>query len=778
MEARSLWPSGWRPLRLSLRSKLLLGVAVVLLPLLGLLLYSFWTAADRQRADALSEVSSTNHAVALVAEATFDEAIAVGQTIANAPVTQSRDPAALSAYLSRINALFPHYAAIAVYNREGVLVGGFSPGAPVPDSGFPSSSSFQRAIAEQRPLVLPVRLAAETGQPLVDVVVPVVDQQSGASAGVVRLTFTLDELARRLARARAAISHTIFLIDPSGRIAVHTDRPDLSWEQRDVASWPEFQAALAGENVETTSFRSPFYAEERVLALTRIPRYNWVAGTSLSAELAFAPLQAAFRWQALAFALVAALSGLEAVVLGNFLVGPIRRLIRQARALGRGDLTRRVDIRSGDELEELGREFNTMADQLQNALANVTTRADELAAIATAARAVVQELDLGAVARAVVEQARAALVTDQAVLWLMSPDGKLLRLVSHEGLSPERAVVLSSVPLGATLPAARAAATGQVVIVEDLLATAEFPMAREAAERGNLRSVLCQPLTYHQRLVGVLAVASTRPRRFGPEQARLAAALGDLFAAAVENARLYDELRESLRIREEFLAVAAHELRTPATAVKGYVQLLQRHGTPDALEKRALKHIDQAGDRIARLASQIEELHSEALPSSELRLSTFDLAALVLERVSLQQSRSEKHRFMVCSAGPVQVVADAGRLARAVDALLENAKEAQPGGGTVRVTVERRGDQAVVSVQDFGAGIPPERLPHVFEPLYQPWPPGSPHYVGTARLSLHIAYRALEAHGGTIEVQSEVGRGSIFQMRLPLTRPSPPSQAD
>src|SRR5690606_12860695 len=92
----------------------------------------------------------------------------------------------------------------------------------------------------------------------------------------------------------------------------------------------------------------------------------------------------------------------------------------------------------------------------------------------------------------------------------------------------------------------------------------------------------------------------------------------------------------------------------------------------------------------------------------------------------------------------------------------------QPGGGDLHVVLANAGGFATIEVQDFGVGIPPAQLPHVFEPLFEPWPPGSRWYTGVFGLGLYLARAVARAHGGDLVVRSEEGKGSSFVFSLPL----------
>jgi signal transduction histidine kinase len=122
-------------------------------------------------------------------------------------------------------------------------------------------------------------------------------------------------------------------------------------------------------------------------------------------------------------------------------------------------------------------------------------------------------------------------------------------------------------------------------------------------------------------------------------------------------------------------------------------------------------------------------------------------------------------------AGSITVAGDRQRMGDVVAHLLENAIRYSPPGGSIEVELRSDGREAMVQVRDEGPGIPVERQPHVFEPLYEPLPPGAPGYTGVVGLGLHLSWQIIEAHGGRIWLESQPGEGTTFCFSVPLGEP-------
>jgi PAS domain S-box-containing protein len=233
---------------------------------------------------------------------------------------------------------------------------------------------------------------------------------------------------------------------------------------------------------------------------------------------------------------------------------------------------------------------------------------------------------------------------------------------------------------------------------------------------------------------------------------------------AVAVFRDVSEARRLDEIREEFLATAAHEFKTPLAVIKAYAQLMARR---EPAEGRALAVIQRQVDRLSRLVQHLLDSSRLRLEPSAGRPERFDLAALAREVAERMRPAAPTHLLEVSADAAVPVVADRERMERVMMCLLDNAVRFSPDGGPVRVTVERRDGEATVSVADRGVGIPPDRQAKIFERYYRA-------HAGTARdygglgLGLETSRQMVERQGGRMWFESAPGAGSTFHVGLPL----------
>ncbi|MHB1416060.1 MAG: sensor histidine kinase, partial [Chloroflexota bacterium] len=237
---------------------------------------------------------------------------------------------------------------------------------------------------------------------------------------------------------------------------------------------------------------------------------------------------------------------------------------------------------------------------------------------------------------------------------------------------------------------------------------------------------------------------------------------------AVEVVRDITELRELDRMKDEFLGVAAHELKTPVTITKGYSQVLlhsaQNLSQP---QRRMLESIDRGADRIDNLVGDlldIVRLQSEGLRLHRDRINLAELAEGVADRIA---AISPRHRLRLVQKGPVVVQGDRRRLEQVLETLLDNALRYSPGGGDVDLSVSVEDTAAVVTVRDYGVGIPADRQARIGQRFYRAHT-GTPYDYGGMGVGLYIAREIVERHGGRLWFESEEGKGSAFHFSLPL----------
>jgi PAS domain S-box-containing protein len=231
-------------------------------------------------------------------------------------------------------------------------------------------------------------------------------------------------------------------------------------------------------------------------------------------------------------------------------------------------------------------------------------------------------------------------------------------------------------------------------------------------------------------------------------------------------------LEEASRLKDEFLSMASHELRTPVTSIKIFAELAARR--PEAVQPKFMATLLRQADQLVSLVNDLLDVSRLQLGRMPAEMKVLDLASLVREFCT--RSRPLFGQRLLCRSQDeaILVEGDAMRLEQVFSNLLDNAVKYSPEGGQVSLRVSRLGDKALIEVTDQGIGIEPEALPHIFERFYKPASQQSV-YSGLG-VGLYICKEIVERHGGRIWAESEPGKGSTFYLELPLAEEAAPSQ--
>ncbi len=288
----------------------------------------------------------------------------------------------------------------------------------------------------------------------------------------------------------------------------------------------------------------------------------------------------------------------------------------------------------------------------------------------------------------------------------------------------------------------------------------------------HLQSFLCVPLAGKDRVLGVMSfVFSDSGRRYKAEDLSLAEDLAHRAVIAVENARLYQELKVADRRKDEFLAMLAHELRNPLAPICSGLDILAMDESDGHLE--TIKLMQDQVEHVVRLVDDLLDMSRIMRGRIELRKEPVELSMLVQRSVATVQPLVEGlHQKLIVSLPeePLWLNADPVRIVQVFENLLNNASKYTETEGRIELTAERQDGQVVVKVHDTGVGIEPDLLPHVFD-LFTQSARSLDRAQGGLGIGLTLVKRLVEFHGGTVSAESEgSGRGSTFLVQLPLTK--------
>ena len=380
-------------------------------------------------------------------------------------------------------------------------------------------------------------------------------------------------------------------------------------------------------------------------------------------------------------------------------------------------------------------------------------------------------LDIDELLDAMLDRLCDALHCDTIAVLLLDPVENVLVARAAKGLE-EEVIRGIRIPMGRGF-AGRIAADGRAVVLSDVdHADVLNPMLREKG----IRSLIGVPLRASGRVIGVVHVGSLRPREFTESEERFLQIAADRLALAVEHARLIEAARlarheaevaeTALRARDEFLSVAAHELKTPITSAKVAAQLLRRsfRGVPlQPTQERSIDTIERQIGKLSRLVLQLLDTMRIQSGGLVLEVEEADLSKLLRDVAEDVRALSDRHSIVVNAPEELRVRVDALRLEQVVRNLLDNAVKFMPDGGQIDVQLVRMPSTAIISVRDRGVGVPTEHQPRLFDRFYQAHANRS-----GLGLGLYISRQIVERHGGTIYAETPQDGGTRFVISLPL----------
>jgi K+-sensing histidine kinase KdpD len=376
------------------------------------------------------------------------------------------------------------------------------------------------------------------------------------------------------------------------------------------------------------------------------------------------------------------------------------------------------------------------------------------------------------------DRVRDALRVDATAALLFDQDEQTLVVMASHGPDGQRTRG-ARVTLSASLAAQPSADRRALVVADVTRAAPDLPLMRGEG----VTSLMSAPMMVADTMLGLLQVGTREPRAFADEEAQLLQLVADRAALALDRARLYEAERQArlaseaaVSARDEFMAIAAHEIKTPLTAVKSAAQLVIRGLNRPELQRAELTRLAATLDeQIARLEQHVGDLLDVSRLQGgrlALRLEEFDLAELsaeVLERAKLMPEHRAGHTLTLDSAGPLIGTWDRARLDRALTNLVSNAMTHLRRGGDVRIALRQERDGAEVAISGRHRPTAAEaaereamRADAVEEVRRQAHE--------SLMAGLFITGQTIERHNATINIAADLD-GVTYTLWFPLTQP-------
>lgn len=535
---------------------------------------------------------------------------------------------------------------------------------------------------------------------------------------------------------------------------------------------------------------------EHVIAFAPLRDAPWIVIIEQSTSEAFIqPRRLAETF--VVFGLIAVFGGLAlAFITTRRVVRPVNALIRASNAITRGDLDHSLDVSGEGEIGTLARAFDEMRVQLKASNAEiarwnqelegkVNQRTRELAALVESSHALTSTLDLDALFEILMKETRTVVPFAEGIaLFLSDAETQILEVRSSFGFDPSASRQLRfRVGEGVAGGVFKSQTPVLLQSEEDVRAYQENLSVdnginfRLAIRDRSVKSALGVPLIAKDTRLGVLMLYNfTTEAAFHESDAPILQALANQAATALDNARLFKEasqvgaLRELDRLKSEFVARASHELRTPLTSIKSLAETLLRADLAlnAGTRREFLRGIDSASDRLSGIVNDLLMLARIEHGRLEVRREPIELGALIGRVVAQFAAEFPSHHIFARLPPDVpSVLGDAEHLEDVLRNLLSNAVKYSEAGTNIGVTAQSSRGTVVISVSDEGIGIPRDEWQRVFERFYRV-DNALTRRVGGAGLGLYICKSFVEAMHGSIEVQNNDGRGTVFSLGLPI----------
>lgn len=404
---------------------------------------------------------------------------------------------------------------------------------------------------------------------------------------------------------------------------------------------------------------------------------------------------------------------------------------------------------------------------------SLSSRLGEAARLAEVSKAINATLERDEVLDLILTSALDLIGGDEASVMLLDEAKKNLEVVSYRGEGPDE-IRQARVEVGTGISGV-VAETRRPLLIEGNRVPA---VAKGGHPERGIKSAMSVPLERGGELLGVLNIADTSAgKTFNDHDLEALGFFAENAAIAIGNASLFEREREAVdrleeldRLKSDFIATVSHELRTPLTAIVGSAQVLSRKMETMTGDQRRqfITSINNQSQRLSRLVQDLlttESVQSGVVRLQRMKLDLESLCESCLGDVRTTKLAGERKLLLDVRSENMEAWGDPGAIRQVVTNLVENACKYSPDATTVTVGLEDLPGEALITVEDEGHGIPEEKLTHIFDRFYQT-DASNTRLAGGVGLGLFIVKNLVEGHGGTIDVESEEGRGTTFKVHL------------
>jgi len=734
---------------------------------------------DLTAAQTKQNILMAARAIASEQDRALDNAHEFLVTVSRIPQVHEMNRTACSKILAGL--LEPRYADLVVADRSGDRVCT----ALARDNSLASSFNPDRSIESRDFVVGSIRRHDASGKSLLDVSYPLFDRP-GVIRGAVSAVLDLTWMSRTTIDTHLYPGATFTLLDSNGLVLLRYPN-DHEWIGKTIfTDAAELKLFSSGNGtVETVGPDGT----RRLFGISRLKNsvggQTTYAAVDLPVDIAFAKTREILIDQLIVLAI------LSAIVLGSTWFGTdivvlrrIRDIITATKRIAAGDLrARTILVHDHSELGQMAQAFNHLAESLERREVEAVRSSKQIheqrqqqEALYDLNRGITSTLDVESVLRILLDHIALLFSSYTVTVSWINPQTRLLETIaSREGtgndVSGRDLFAAGSLPL-------------LVLQRQTLLSIADGRVDAGAADpdifiRHGWVSYLGLPLMVKNEALGVLSFYSREGREFTRDETTFLNALVNEAAIAIHNSQLFEQTKEqaaqlekSNKIKDEFLGVMSHELRTPLNIIMNYSEAL-RMGTfgeiaPDQV--RATDKVRQQASHLLSLINGILEITKIESGTVSIEARSVELNGLIAELKSDYMLPTENGIALIWdyTGALPSIVSDRLKLKQILTNLINNAiKFTEHGSVTVSAAVSREKSSVEIRVSDTGPGIPVELLPFVFDKFRQIDSATTRNYSG-AGLGLYIVKNFVQILGGTIDVRSKVGDGTVFTVSFPL----------